>query len=116
MFTKFIATKTVRFSGPASGDLLTFEVTYDNGDTWIPYNQLQGGSVSGVDEKKGWSIPHWPTSDTDWSDYNREKSYFCEHKWVDTGMRRTFCKECDIDGDYDPMTGKVTAIFKSKEK
>lgn len=77
--------------------------------------KLQGGDVSGADEKNGWWLPTWPTSDTEWTEYQKEKAHFCQHKWVDTGMRKTFCKECDIDGDYDPMTGQVTVIWKEKK-
>jgi hypothetical protein len=116
MIYKFIASKTVKFSGPASDDLLTFEVTYDGGDTWIPYNQIYGGSMSGVDEKNGWSVPHWPQGDSDWLEYHKEKVHFCQHKWVDTGMRKTFCKECDVEGDYNPMTGQVSVVWKEPKK
>ena len=38
------------------------------------------------------------------------------HTWVDTGMRRTFCKTCDADGDLDPMTGIVTVVFRAKHR
>ena len=69
--------------------------------------------MSGIDEKNGWGIPYWPTQygseDTDWI-------YNCKHLWVDTGMRKTFCKHCDVEGDYDPMTGQVTVVFKEKSK
>lgn len=23
---------------------------------------------------------------------------WCSHEWVDTGMLRTYCKKCDVDG------------------
>jgi hypothetical protein len=117
MIYKFIATKTVRFSGPTSNGPLTLEVTYDNGDTWIPYNQIYGGSMSGVDEKNGWGISNWPNSqDNEWLDWQLEKIHHCSHKWVDTGMIKTFCKECDADGEYNPMTGQVTVIFRNKKE
>lgn len=117
MIYKFIATKTVKFSGPTSNGPLTLEVTYDGGDTWIPYNQLTGGNMSGIDEKNGWSIPHWPHAyDGEWTDEQYSRSQYCQHKWVDTGMIKTFCKECDADGEYDPMTGKTTVVYRPKEK
>lgn len=68
-----------------------------------------------VDEKNGWSIPHWPQGDAEWMDYKRDRAYFCEHKWADTGMRKTFCKECDVDGELDPMTGQVRIIMKGSD-
>lgn len=74
--------------------------------------KLQGGNMSGIDEKNGWSIPHWPHEyPGEWTDTQA----FCNHKWVDTGMTKTFCKECDADGEYDPMTGKITVVYKKKE-
>jgi len=110
-------TRTIKFTcpNPNTGPL-QLEVTYDGGNTWEPYSFTQEYEMSGVDEKKGWSIPHWPTSDTEWTEYDTERSYFCEHKWVDTGMRRTFCKECNADGDYDPMTGKITVVYREYKK
>ena len=93
-----------------------FRVTFDGGNTWIPYNQIYGGSMSGVDEKNGWRVPHWPQGDSDWLEYHKEKVHFCQHKWVDTGMRKTFCKECDVEGDYDPMTGQVSVVWKEPKK
>ena len=80
--------------------------------------ELSGGSsMSGIDEKNGWSIPHWPNQyDGEWTDWKMEKALHCQHKWIDTGMRKTFCKHCDVEGDYDPMTGNVTVVFKNKEE
>lgn len=116
MAYKYIITKTVRFSGPVSNIPLLFEVTYDGGNTWIPYNQLNGGIMSGIDEKNGWQIPHWPNNfgweDDDWK---REKVFQCQHKWIDTGMRKTFCKHCEVEGDYNPMTGHVTVVYKENK-
>lgn len=75
--------------------------------------KLQGGNMSGIDEKNGWSIPHWPhTYDGEWTEDQYNRSQYCQHKWIDTGMRKTFCKECDVEGDYDPMTGKITVVHK----
>lgn len=73
----------------------------------------EGYKMSGVDEKTGWGVPHWPTeygsTDDDWV-------YNCQHKWVDTGMRKTFCKHCNVEGDYNPMTGQVSIVMKKKEE
>jgi hypothetical protein len=78
---------------------------------------LRGYKMSGIDEKNGWSIAHWPhTHDDEWTDLALDRIAMCNHKWVDTGMIRTFCKECDADGDYDPMTGKVTVVFRNKKE
>jgi len=77
----------------------------------------EANKMSGIDEKNGWSIPHWPYAyDGEWTDEQYNRSQYCQHKWVDTGMRKTFCKECDVEGDYDPMTGKITVIHKEVTK
>lgn len=35
---------------------------------------------------------------------------YCAHQWLDTGMRRTYCKRCDIRADWDPMTGEYKVL------
>jgi hypothetical protein len=78
---------------------------------------LRGYKMSGIDEKNGWSIAHWPhTHEEGWADLHADRIALCKHMWVDTGMIKTFCKECDADGEYDPMTGKVTVIHKEVTK
>lgn len=32
-------------------------------------------------------------------------NYGCQHEWVDTGMRRSWCKHCDQDGVLNMETG-----------
>ena len=77
---------------------------------------LRGYKMSGIDEKNGWGIAHWPhTHEEGWADLHADRIALCKHMWVDTGMIMTFCKECDVDGEYDPMTGKVTIVHKKKE-
>lgn len=60
-----------------------------------------------VDDTK-WSIPHYPV-DYEWYD-SKPNPRYCQHKWLDTGMRLTFCKKCDAKGKLDPMSGEVTLI------
>lgn len=62
-----------------------------------------------------WGLPHVLQS----IDWNTPYGYYdpCAyrgHKWVETGSCRTWCKECDVDGDLDPMTGLVTVVFRDK--
>jgi hypothetical protein len=72
--------------------------------------------MSGIDERNGWGIAQWPHAyDGEWTDLALDRIALCNHKWVDTGMIRTFCKECDADGEYDPMTGKTTVVYRKKE-
>lgn len=127
VITKFITTRTVRFSSKiAASDRLFVEVSHDNGDTWIPLNPEYAGIINQANEKeeinaswkiRSWGLPHVPAPITV-ADYDAFEgiSYLCEHSWVDTGSRMTFCKKCNADGELDPMTNKVTVIFKSKEK
>lgn len=102
------------FTRPLESTPLQLEVSKDGGETWQPYSFTQEYKMSGIDEKNGWSIPHWPANFD--INYDEEKIHYCTHKWVDTGMRKTFCKECNVEGDYDPMTGKITIVFKEKTK
>jgi len=91
---------------------------------YYTYRYVDGGwklteanKMSGIDEKNGWSIPHWAANyDSDWTEWHQERVYSCQHKWIDTGMRKTFCKECDAEGDYDPMTGRVTLVERPVKK
>lgn len=55
-----------------------------------------------------WGVPY-----PSW-DYKPDP-HWCQHTWVDTGSRRTWCKRCDCDGDLDPMTNTVTVVVREKE-
>jgi len=99
-------------SGARNNMSLVYFDENTNKVTWT----YKGYKMSGVDEKNGWSVPHWPQGDSDWLEYHKEKVHFCQHKWVDTGMRKTFCKECDVEGDYNPMTGQVSVVWKEPKK
>lgn len=69
--------------------------------------------ASDIDEKNGWGQEAWTFNGN--IRYEEEWTYQCQHKWIDTGMRKTFCKHCDAEGELDPMTGQVTLVFKNKE-
>lgn len=67
----------------------------------------------------GWSIPHLPFSSEDWDSYYSNRKRRCgmdQHKFIDTGMRRTYCKLCDQRADIDYMTGVVTLLVDSEEE
>lgn len=48
-------------------------------------------------------------SDTDYGDWI-PYSAPCNHEWLDTGMRRTYCRHCNVRADRDAMTGQVTVL------
>lgn len=35
---------------------------------------------------------------------------YCKHQFIDTGMRRTYCKICDVRADRDLFTGEITIL------
>lgn len=53
-------------------------------------------------------------SDTDYGDWIPYVEP-CNHEWLDTGMRRTYCKHCNTRADRDMMTGEIT-ILPPREK
>jgi len=57
-----------------------------------------------------WGLPHIPYDDWEEAYKPAAKWKYCMHKWIDTGMRRTYCKWCDVRGDRDVWTGDVTVI------
>ena len=70
--------------------------------------------ASDIDEKNGWGHPGWTFNGN--IRFEGKLTYHqCQHKWIDTGMRKTFCKHCDVDGELDPMTGQVTVVMRNKE-
>ena len=34
----------------------------------------------------------------------------CPHEWIDTGMRRTYCKHCDATAELDVMNNTIRLI------
>lgn len=63
--------------------------------------------------KGKWDQPH---SFYDWTSPYGYSPCLGGHQWIPTGTRRTWCKECDADGDLDPLTGIVTIVFRDKKK
>lgn len=45
-----------------------------------------------------------------WSDPVPVK-LICSHEFVDTGMRKTWCKKCNIEGYRDPMLGTIEIVI-----
>lgn len=43
--------------------------------------------------------------------------HFCSekgHVWADTGMKWTYCQECDIEGEWDKLYGYQICTRKSR--
>ena len=73
--------------------------------TILEIDELRGFvTVSGVEHADPWTI-----SATTWyyCEFRKVTQPHCQHSWIDTGMRKTYCKHCDTAGWLDPMTGKV---------
>lgn len=49
-------------------------------------------------------------------DSNKDKWKYCNHKWIDTGMVRTYCKHCDVRGNKNTMSGEVTVVPDDEEE
>lgn len=53
----------------------------------------------------------------DYSDYSEQCDmpaastvcHYDKHKWVDTGMKKTWCKVCDIEGEWTSEGWQVKA-------
>ncbi len=85
------------------------------GDVYKSRNLLGPYTVVEIDEYRGYVTIENEIGGTlslsahDWYylELYRIQQAQCEHSWIDTGMRKTYCKHCDTTGWLDPMTGMV---------
>lgn len=83
----------------------------------LPVLQHNGSSAQhGVASMTGinWWAPSLTPDDSTPTE-STEKPTCNEHSWVDLGTRRTWCKVCDQDGEWDFSTGTVTLIHKERK-
>jgi len=57
----------------------------------------------------GWGYPLYKNYPPQWDDVegdeHRPPARCTEHEWADTGMKWTYCKVCNIEGEWDMEEG-----------
>lgn len=65
-----------------------------------------------------WGMPHQPVlTYEDWDNpygFGTTSTYHCDHKWVNTGTLKSFCKHCDADGEWDSEKCEYKLVVKEK--
>lgn len=52
--------------------------------------------------------PSWTTDDTGDTQDSIDGQYYCierGHEWADTGMKWTYCRRCDVEGEWNMADG-----------
>ena len=54
-----------------------------------------------------WGMPHTLALPDDWA-YSEYGSYgvMCSHEFVNTGTLKSYCKHCNVDGEWDKIECK----------
>lgn len=105
-----IGNKSYKLRVYSKDSLSTIEGDFDTLDQYVARNtfEFRGQRPYHVSDPYLYYFGYYPPSDSDWHD-DEHKEPRCHrhgHRWIDTGLIISWCKDCECDGFWNRETNE----------